>query len=878
MIRIVFFILLFFYAATAFSQTKIKGTVINKTEQTRLPGVNVMIREKKTGNILTYSRTDEKGAYQLTFTSAADTLEITISGFTVAQQSKTLLNKAQEINFEAGQQAITLREVKVKPPKIRKLNDTIIYAVNGFKDDNDRTIGDVLRKMPGITVKDDGRILYNNKPINKFYIENRDLLQGRYGVATNNIEAKDVLAVEVLENHQPIKALRNTEFSDDPALNIKLKDNAKGILTANAQIGTGFSPVLWNNELFTMFFNKNRQNMNTYKGNNTGNDPGTDLVSYYSDLYSKKTGPELSVQTPAVPPVSQKRYLFNHAHAFSMNNLWITKKNDQVTANISYLHDVQDKSSSSNSVYYLPGDSLLTIKEKLSSRQTINLFDASLLFNRNSDNDYIDNTLAFKGSLSQSAGTVTENGNIDQRLNNPVYSLSNTLNMVKNKNKLSFRISSYNAYSRTPQTLRIQPVLYKELFDESTDAAAMRQALTINQFSSFTKLSFAVNTEHWKQNYSVGFNGSLQQLESALQQQSEKGLLSTPADSLRNDLKWNSYQLFVNSDYTYILKKFRASAYLPLSYNYLYTDDNFKIKNTNRLFLNPSIAVVYDLNLFLTLRLNAGYKKQLGEIDNGFTGYMMQSYRSLVKNDGKLPEQQNQNYSLNLSYRHPIQAIFADLRTGYFRNRSSLLYSYDYQGILSVKRTYDIPTVTSGHYLSGTINKGLDMINGSITLNVNYNTSASAQLSQNQLVGFRTETFYVRPEILTKIGKTASVSYSFQFTRSKSIILNNNIQPDPLYSDMQRIKLSLFPVKRLILNLEHEYFYSSAANPGNRVMSFADAGIKYSYKNITYSIDYNNILNAKQYVFANYNEISSYYSAYDLRPAQVLLKVRFKIK
>lgn len=877
MIRIIIILLLLFYTSAVRSQTKLKGTVSSKTEKIPVAGANVIVKEK-TGAILTYTRTDDKGAYQLGFTSTADSLEITISGFSIEKQIQLFANKTQSINFEAGSQSIILKEVKVKPPKIRKLNDTITYSVDGFKDGNDRTIGDVLKKMPGITVKDDGSILYNNKPINKFYIENKDLLQGRYGIATNNIEAKDVATVEVLENHQPVKALKNTEFSDDPALNIKLKADAKGVLTANAQLGAGLSPALWNNELFTMFFNKNRQNMNTYKGNNTGNDPGIDLVSYYTDLNSQKSGPDLAIQSPAVPPISKKRYLFNQAHAFSVNNLWTTGKNDQLTANISYLHDRQDKSSSSSSVYYLPGDSLLTIREQLTSRQTINLFDASLLFNRNNDNDYINNSLVFKGSISQSSGTVTQQGDITQQLNNPVYVLSNTLNLVKNKNKLSFKLKSFNAYSRTPQTLSIQPVLYKELFSENTAAVSMRQSLTRNQFLSSTKLSFAVNSEHWKQNYAAGFNANLQQLDSDLQQQSKNGSLSTPADSLRNNLQWNSYQLFINPDYTYVFKKFRATADLPLSYNYLHTDDGFKPKNINRLFLNPSLAMFYDLNLFLTLRLNAIYKQQLGEISNGFTGYIMQSYRSLVKNDGQLPEQQNQNYSLNMSYRHPIQAVFADVSAGYFRNRSSLLYSYDYQGILSVQKTYDIPTITTGRYLNGRVTKGIDAVNGNISLDAGFNSSTSSQLSQNQLVDFRTETYYIKPEVLTKIGKTASVSYTFQFARSKSIILNDSRPMEPLRANTQRVKLSLFPAKKLVINLEHEYFYSSAATAGNRAMNFANASLKYTYKKIEYNMEYNNIFNTKQYVFANYNEISSYYAVYDLRPAQLLLKIRFKIK
>jgi hypothetical protein len=67
--------------------------------------------------------------------------------------------------------------VKITAPKIKQTGDTISYSVIDFSDKNDRTIGDVLKKLPGVDVTESGQILYQNKPINKFYIEGSDLLQ-----------------------------------------------------------------------------------------------------------------------------------------------------------------------------------------------------------------------------------------------------------------------------------------------------------------------------------------------------------------------------------------------------------------------------------------------------------------------------------------------------------------------------------------------------------------------------------------------------------------------------------------------------------------------------------------------------------------------------
>lgn len=105
-----------------------------------------------------------------------------------------------------------LKEVAVKADRIREQGDTITYNVGTFAQAQDRSIGDVLKRMPGIDVSNSGKIQYQGEDINKFYIEGSDLLGGKYGIATNGINHDDVGAVEVMENHQPMQVLSGISF------------------------------------------------------------------------------------------------------------------------------------------------------------------------------------------------------------------------------------------------------------------------------------------------------------------------------------------------------------------------------------------------------------------------------------------------------------------------------------------------------------------------------------------------------------------------------------------------------------------------------------------------------------------------------------------
>lgn len=105
-------------------------------------------------------------------------------------------------------------------------------------------------------------ITYKGKPINKFYIENMDALQGRYGIATNNISASDIATVQVLENHQPIKALEQSNPSDYAAINLILRSGVKGVFTATAHLGLGFNThIRRQGDVAGMYFAKRRQHI-----------------------------------------------------------------------------------------------------------------------------------------------------------------------------------------------------------------------------------------------------------------------------------------------------------------------------------------------------------------------------------------------------------------------------------------------------------------------------------------------------------------------------------------------------------------------------------------------------------------------------------------
>lgn len=866
-----------FISFPLFPQSLFTGRVTSESTGAGMEGVNVMLRDLSGPVIRAFTLTDKDGRYKLEYTGGRDSVIVFLSGFNVRTEEKRLPNRSQTVDFKTGFESVALKEIKITPPKIRQTGDTINYQVDGFVDPNDRTIGDVLKKLPGIDVKESGQILYQNKPINKFYVEDMDLLQGKYGVATNNIEAKDVSTVQVLENHQPVQALKDKVLSDQAALNLKLKDSAKGTLMGNGLLGAGADPFIWNAELTALYFGKKRQNISTYKGNNAGFDPTRELTSFYSSEAEKMgSGDLLRVQSPGAPGITQKRHLLNRAHMVSFNSL--TKIDEkQLNINLDYLNNREKKGSFSRTEYYLPGSDPVRIEESLNSTRHANHANGGIQLNQNKRDYYFNNLFTFSGSWNREEGHAVGQQSVSQKLDKPVYLLGNTFDLVKNFRTTSLTVNSFNGYSSLPHTLKVRPMLYPELFGQETDSEGVQQVADQNRFLSQTKASAGFEKGRLKHDYALSFRADLRHLDSKLSPLG--GPMPLVADSLQNDLQFNRFEWVFTPSYTWIHKDLRISFRIPVNYFLITADDSFRKRerNDSYLFLTPNLFLHYKLSVFTDLNANAAYSVSYSGLSSEYTGYIMTSYRNLVRNSGDFYEQKRQTYSVSMSYRNPLRSLFGNLRANYSNQKANLLYGYDYEDFIQIQRSREGRHNTDVLSLDASISQTIDAIASTVRLNGNASCHFSSRLSQGEIVRYRGESYSLAPSVTTRIRSLATLSYSLLFAENRTRIRSGE-DFDPIRTLSQKANVTLHPVKNLTFTLGYEYFYNNAIASGDRTMSFGDAGIKYKWKRMEFLLDYTNVFNTKQYISASYSDISSYYYAYNLRPAEILGRVRFNLK
>jgi hypothetical protein len=857
------------------AQTILKGNITD-ANGSPCPFVSVVLKELPDSAMVSYAFSNNEGKYQLKYSGKKARLNVSISGLTIVSQSKNIDNKDADINFKVQEKVVTLKEVVVKSTKIWGAHDTINYLVSAFSNKNDVVIADVLKKMPGISVSEGGQISYQGTPINKFYVENLDLLGGRYGIATNNIAAKDVATVQVLENHQPIKALQKLQSSDNAAINLKLKDGAKGTFTVMPRLGLGASPLLWENELSGMYFSKKEQFITTYKGNNTGVDLTKELTSFNSQN-SFNGSNLLGLQMPSPPSISQDRYLFNNSNAATINTLKKTGEDSQLNFNLIYFNDHETRSSTAQSSYYILKDSTLVVDEDMKSSTNTNRMESEIRFNQNDTSKYVNDYVHLQGLWKDNIGDVITDAPIHQQMNNPTFSVTNSFYYVKKGQKENgYEISSLMGFKSSPQSLTIKPGLYADLFNNNQHYAVLKQDARMNNFYLDNSLKLYSTLSLWNIHIDPAFKTGLEykNLHSDIYTSTdESSFLQLPADSLKNNLDWSKYYGSVGISLRYNHNDVvKVNFSMPVTYNLLYINNRIA-NNSNtlqRLYFQPSLNASYQITPKIDLNGSYSFYNQMGDISTLYTGYILQSYRSLNHYDNRLAESQGNGVGVKLSYKDIFKMFFMSGGVSYDHNKRNILYGQTYQGILSLTSALENDNSSDNVSIRGEISKGIDLMGIVASLNATYGKYSSEQLIQSRLVKFKSNGLNIAGSLNSKPLSWLYLTYTGTWNRSWSKIEAN--ESAPIRAFVNNISADLNLLKTLSLNVNYEHYYNNAV-PGNQYNSFTDLAMKYVWKDMHISLTWKNIFDTHSYATAYYSELNSYRNVYEIRGTNLLLKI-----
>jgi hypothetical protein len=873
------------FSVVCFAQ-RIKGTVTDSLGKA-IPYANINLKNGS-NLIIAYAISDNRGAYLLGVpaTAVKDTLRVEISCMGFKKQSNTISDFSAPVNFVLSPEVNQLKDVIVKDkrPWLRARGDTLSYKVSDFSNSQDRVIGDVIKKLPGISVATDGTISYNGKTISNLYIGGDDLLDDKYNIATNTIPQGVVDQVQVMQNHQPIKMLQDKVVSEDVALNLTIKKGAKLHLVGQESVGAGL-PGNYDVDLNAMMFKDAYKAINYLKGNNVGDDVANDVVSHNLSDYLQKIDNNLpstvlSLGAVSDPSLLRNRYLFNQSGILNANNLVNLKKGEQLRINFYYLHDTQQQDYKEQTQIYLPGDTIkYTETEKNKYRPDI--LHGQFTLNINKDRYYLDDKLITDYSQKNYYSALNTNAiAVNQALNDNTMDFSNELNYMQSlKSNNIVQIYSYTSHISEPENRVIQPNFNPGIFNNGSAYNQLVQTVNIPTWFTNNYLSFKIPSNYITQSFKAGFLVQAQTLQSdlsAVQLNSSSNLVS---DSSLNNLNWSRKKVFAEAAYDLPGKILKITLNLPLSLQQInYADSLYSLnKSLTQLYFNPRLFVKYQVAVENYFSFQYNYRNDIGNIQDVYHGYILTDYRTFYANNADLTQRKSQLAAFGFNYRKALTLFFFSINTSFNHILANNITSGTITNNFQQRIVLPFQNATNSWTVNGFISKYDFALRTTFSGGVQWQSNSSNQILNNTLLPYTT--------ISTTLNASAETKVSDQITFSYKAYLNQTNSSSPVnagnYSVKQLVQqaaINYNPVENVFFKLSGDHYYTYQQG-NNLKYFFADASIKYRLNKLKTDLELSavNFLNVKNYSYFNLSANTFTASSYSLPGRIVMVRMMFNI-
>lgn len=674
----IFTLLLLIVVSTTFAQVKFEGFV-KDTEGEPLEFANVIAINKESKVLESYAVTNDTGRYKLSLgKNTTYTIQVSYIGYTNKELEITTAEAAISQDFTMVVDN-TLDEVElVYEMPVTISGDTITYNADSFKNGTERKLGDVLKKLPGVEVNDEGQIEIEGKAVGKVMVDGKDFFDGDTKLATQNIPANAIDKVQVLKNYSNNSQLSGvTNNQDNIAINIKLKEGKKNFWFGTLTGGVGDSP---DGELYLaqpkLFYYSPKKSINFIGDiNNIG-----ELALSRRDIRnfgggfqqpSQQSGTNINLGSN---DLSFRQLQNNQAKdintKFAAANFSYAPKSTLDLAGFAIFSSSRIELQENSSVLYTNSDLGIpdeTTQSNTKQKSDLGLLKFSAKYKPNANNQLDYDVIGRMSKDSQINGTLSNVvGPINQledatpfRLNqnfNYYYTLDETnIFAFSAQHLLQNEDPFYNAL------LENDPTMDNDPYDGTADGLgldATQLNYNVNQEKLVKTNQLDAKLDYWNIlnkksdiNFTLGTIYSNQQFDSNLFQTLDDGsTLDTnsniPGVSDVNDIRYSFSDIYLGMHYRYKTGKFTISPGVS-AHAYNVVNDQFNTETTDNFFrLLPDLNVRVQLKTSENLDFSYRMQTQFTDVNQFASGIVLNNYNSTFIGNPNLENSLSHNLSL----------------------------------------------------------------------------------------------------------------------------------------------------------------------------------------------------------------------------------------
>ena len=213
-------VLLFFVTVVASAQErKISGTLTDRDTHEAVTQTTVQLL-KSDSTFVGGSISNEKGEFALTAPADGSyLLKVSSVGY-LTYYKKLQITDGKNLalgNIVMNADAIMLKGATVtgQAVKVTVREDTFVYNSAAFRTPEGSTIEELVKRLPGAQISDDGKITINGKEVKKILIDGKEFMTGDTQTALKNLPTSIVDKIKAYDQRSDLARVSGIDDGDD---------------------------------------------------------------------------------------------------------------------------------------------------------------------------------------------------------------------------------------------------------------------------------------------------------------------------------------------------------------------------------------------------------------------------------------------------------------------------------------------------------------------------------------------------------------------------------------------------------------------------------------------------------------------------------------
>lgn len=867
-----------------YAQTNISG-VVKDTANNPISYATVSVQIPNSTVIKYFTHTDNNGKYEMTVDLSGD-FEINFTALSYKQKEIPIslekgVKKTQ--NAILTYESIELNEViitEIRPITVK--NDTIVYNVKSFAQGNEKVIEDLLKKIPGISVSKEGTIRIGNQEVEKVMVDGEDFFEKGYKILTKNMPVNPVEKIELYQHYSNNKHLKGIENSDNVALNLKLKDDAKRQWFGNVELGYGKGNIN-TREIRSNAMNFGKKNKYYFLTNlnNIGVDATGDINHLIrpnqsnepASMGNNQSANSILQLNTSNPNLKTERVNFNNAKMFSLNSVFTISPKVKIKTLGFMNFDQNDFLKNSFQSVNVGATSFENTEDSELYKAKVTGFAKIDLTYDISKNKTLEITSKFNKTNENSTSYLTFNGDLLNQTLKSKNQLIDQKAVFTNKLKETkvLLISARYIDEKTPQNYASNQFLYGGLFSQSAN--------NIAQFSEnqMQFMGFEGHLLDRKKNgdlleIKLGNQYRKDKLNTHFQIRSDENLISEPTEH-QNKTSYSTNDLYLNSKYRFKIKTVGLLTQLDFHQLFNKLDNSNNIEMQNPFFVNPKLGLDWEINKNNKVQTLYSFNTTNATILDVYSRYIHTNFRTFEKGTGTINQLNASSLLLNYSHENWADTFFANMYLLYSKNydffSNDILLSQNFsqsEKIIIKDREFIVLSSSIDRYFKS-ISSNLKFTFGGV------NTVYKNVINRSELRQIRSINLNYGFELhsISRVFFNYHIGSKWNQYQIKTTITNS-------YTDNTSfIDLFFLVSKKLDFQIQNEYYFFGNLEKNSNDYYFIDLEARYKIKEnkLSFTLSGKNLTNTRTFKNYGISDFGISITEYRLMPRYILLKMEY---